>query len=213
MKKTLVALIAMAGIAGAAPLTLTSPAGGELKSGNAALTWSEDIAELQSWELTFTLNDAALASAALFGTRQNGYEAGMVLGVTADGALSIYNYKVGTNYSYSKITGNGWVSAGQGTSITLSYVADVNTSGTVVGGTFTIASGANTQSFVMDDDSLISYTSLKKDGGTRFYTATGAQQFSNISVSQLSNRVVPEPTTATLSLLALCGLAARRRRH
>ena len=212
MKKTLVALIAMAGIAGAAPLTLTSPAGGGLESGNAALTWSEDIAELQSWELTFTLTDTTLADAALFGTRQKEYEAGMVLGVTADGALSIYNYKVGTNYSYSKTTGNGWVSAGQGTSITLSYVADVNTSGTVVGGTFTIASGANTQSFVMDDDSLISYTSLKKDGGSRFYTAAGEQKFSNISVSQLSNRVVPEPATATLSLLALCGLAARRRK-
>ena len=203
----------MAGIAGAAPLTLTSPEGGALTSRQAPLQWSEDIAELQSWELSFTLNDKEVGTVSLFGTRQSGNEAGIVLGVTADGALSIFNYKVGTEDSYRKTTGNGWVSAGQDTSITLSYVADVNTSDTVVGGTFTITSGSKTQSFVMDDDSLISFTSLKNDGGTRFYTNGSAHTFSNISVSQLSNRVVPEPATATLSLLALCGLAARRRRH
>ena len=39
-----------------------------------------------------------------------------------------------------------------------------------------------------------------------------AQKF-NITGIQVNAEVVPEPTTATLSLLALAGLAARRRRR
>ena len=210
----------MAGIAGAAPLTLSSPTNGKLESGNAALKWSESISELQSWELTFTLDDASLANASLFGTRRDGFEAGIVLNVRADGGFMIFNKKTGSDANNNLIEDNtfevstdaGWVTAGVKTSVTLSYVADVNTTGSVVGGTFTITSGENTKTIVMNNADLLVYTSLKNDEGTRFYTDGGKQKFYDISVSQLSNRVVPEPATATLSLLALCGLAARRRR-
>ncbi|MBQ4594651.1 MAG: PEP-CTERM sorting domain-containing protein [Akkermansia sp.] len=215
MKKTIIALIAMTGISGAESLTLTSPTDGKLESGNAALTWSEEIAELQSWELNFTLLDAALANAALFGTRQSGYEAGIVLNVKSNGGLMIYNKSTTdiTNNSFQVETDAGWVTASTNTNITLSFVADVDTSGTVVGGTFTLTSGTNSKIIDMGGHTnLLGYTSIKKDGGTRFYTAQGDQKFYNITVSQLSNRVIPEPATATLSLLALAGLAARRRR-
>ena len=41
--------------------------------------------------------------------------------------------------------------------------------------------------------------------------ANGAS--ANYTFSNMSIKAIPEPATATLSLLALAGLAARRRRH
>lgn len=215
MKKTIIALIAMTGISGAESLTLTSPTDGKLEGGNDALKWSEEIAELQSWELNFTLLDTTLENAALFGTRQSDFEAGIVLNVKGNGGLMIYNKKITgiDDNSFEVETDAGWVTASTNTNITLSFVADVDASGTVVGGTFTLTSGTNSKIIDMGGHTnLLDYTSIKKDGVTRFYTNGAAHKFYNITVSQLSNRVIPEPATATLSLLALAGLAARRRR-
>lgn len=50
-------------------------------------------------------------------------------------------------------------------------------------------------------------------GNATDFSFTNAQLYSGVlSATQISQLSVPEPTTATLSLLALCGLAARRRR-
>ena len=58
-------------------------------------------------------------------------------------------------------------------------------------------------------------TTKTQNYSTNLWTNGGQETFSNIKLEKLSNKVlpVPEPTTATLSLLALAGLAARRRRR
>ena len=50
-------------------------------------------------------------------------------------------------------------------------------------------------------------------GGLTIFTSdVAANQVNNADIANAMSRVVPEPATATLSLLALVGLAARRRR-
>ena len=211
MKKTIIALLALAGVAAAAPLTLTSPANGSLSSSNAAVAWSENYATLTSWELSFTLTDAALGDAILFGTDRDGSgAAGYILSTNVDGSLEVYARNIGVNYS--KSTAAGVVTAGTPVAITFSFVADENQyTNEIVGGTFTVKAGEATSSWAVT--SGLGYTDLTNDSVSRFWTNGGAEQFSNITVTKLDNNmVVPEPTTATLSLLALAGLAARRRR-
>ena len=211
MKKTIIALLALAGVAAAAPLTLTSPANGSLSSGNNAVAWSEDYSTLTSWELSFTLTDAALGDAILFGTDRDGSgAAGYILSTNVDGSLEVYARNIGVNYSNS--TAAGVVTAGTPVAITFSFVADENQyTNEIVGGTFTVKAGEATSSWAVT--SGLGYTDLTNNSVSRFWTNGGAEQFSNITVTKLDNNmVVPEPTTATLSLLALAGLAARRRR-
>ena len=59
-------------------------------------------------------------------------------------------------------------------------------------------------------------------GNGTFSSVLGSEDFVNVSFygtytgeanGQYRVEYIPEPTTATLSLLALCGLAARRRRR
>ena len=211
MKKTIIALLALAGVAAAAPLTLTSPANGSLSSGNNAVAWSEDYSTLTSWELSFTLTDAALGDAILFGTDRDGSgAAGYILSTNVDGSLEVYARNIGV--TYSKSTAAGVVTAGTPVAITFSFVADENQyTNEIVGGTFTVKAGEATSSWAVT--SGLGYTDLTNNSVSRFWTNGGAEQFSNITVTKLDNNmVVPEPTTATLSLLALAGLAARRRR-
>ncbi|MGN0829084.1 MAG: PEP-CTERM sorting domain-containing protein [Akkermansia sp.] len=222
IKRTIVALLTLAGVsfADGTQLTLTSPSNGNLTSKNAAIQWSEDYNSLTSWELSFTTTDSDLADTtyrAYFGTRQNTNESGIALEVTSGGALKLLtkNYPTGeTNPDWSYTTDNGWVTQGQQVTITLSFVADVvniNNKETVTAGIFTLSAGNNTVSTQkITDADVLKYTSLLNDGTSRLYTGAGKHPYSNITVSKLDN--VPEPATATLSLMALAGLAARRRR-
>jgi len=211
MKKTIIALLALAGVAAAAPLTLTSPTDGSLTSSNAAVAWSENYSTLTSWELSFTLTDTTLGDAIIFGTDRDGSgAAGYLLSTDTDGSLEVYARNI--NVTYSKSTAAGVVTAGTPVAITFSFVADENQyTNEIVGGTFTVKAGEATSSWAVKDG--LEYTDLTNNSVSRFWTNGGAEKFSNITVAKLDNNmVVPEPTTATLSLLALAGLAARRRR-
>ena len=227
MKKTIIALLALAGVAaGAEPitLTLTSPDSnlGTDGNGNQALAWSDEgYDELTSWSLSFMLNDKALTDDTnLFSTRSLGSGAeGYVLRSNADGSLKLM-YRDHPDVLDTVITSaTGLVQANTNTAITLKFVADVEKiSGNVVAGTFFIISGESSVSAKVDD--YLGHTSLENNVNCRFWTnrsgnpASPAETFSNISLQKIDDNivVVPEPTTATLSLLALAGLAARRRR-
>lgn len=109
------------------------------------------------------------------------------------------------------------LSIGNSTSITMSFVADYdNVLEEYVGGTFLVTSG-ETELLNFTVGKTIQDTTLQS-GHASVWTQTGAgacpsnNLFKNIAVSRLADNVVPEPTTATLSLLALAGLAVRRRR-
>ena len=206
----------------------------ELTGGNIRLTWTESDTLLSSWQLSFDLEDAALAEASIFGTstQGGGGAQGYVLKTTKDGALTL-------NFGDNSIsTSNNVINAGENTAVTLSFVANETLSGELVGGTFTLSVGIETKtlgvtfdSSVVDGDSVANYRTGLINGQQSFtyindnnvstsdgfasllWTNNGSEKFHNIKVSKLDNNVIPEPATATLSLLALAGLAARRRRR
>lgn len=206
----------------------------ELTGGNIRLTWTESDTLLSSWQLSFDLEDAALADAAIFGTctRGGGGAQGCVLKTTAAGALTL-------NFGDNSIsTSNNVIIAGENTAVTLSFEANETLSGELVGGTFTLSVGLETKtlgvtfdSSVVDADSVANYRTGLINGQQTYtftendnpstsagfasllWTNGSKEKFHNIKVSKLDNKVIPEPATATLSLLALAGLAARRRRR
>ena len=103
--------------------------------------------------------------------------------------------------------------------ITLSFIDLVDNKGVSQGGMFIVnVKGEDVYS------TRIAATDLEKadfEGSTdntdsqystRLWTNGGKQHFSNVKI-ETNGRLIPEPTTATLSLLALAGLAARRRRR
>ena len=73
----------------------------------------------------------------------------------------------------------------------------------------TVTLGGNASGVKIDED--FSFTIINKDTGASFgsFSSTSNNGF---SYHWTSDAIVPEPSTATLSLLALAGLAARRRR-
>lgn len=222
MKKTLIVLVALAGGAMAAEeaLTLTSPANGSLESNNAAIAWSEDYTKLESWELSFdlVLKDSTYPSAAqaFFGTHtiDSGCE-GYVLRITEDGAIQL-GYRDNPSITTYITTSDDIVTTDKNFGITLKFVADVTADGTLKGGTFTLTCGEESHDYTLPqgtDGDYLTYTALEKNANSKFWTNSQKEKFYNISVTKLDSKlVVPEPTTATLSLLALAGLAARRRR-
>ncbi len=223
MKKTLIALFALAGLASGATLSLTTPANGELSSGNSGFFWTEDdVAStegdtLTSWELSFTLTDTnALANDTfLFGTeRNNSGAAGFILKEHADGSIQLTTKDISAPNDYNVSLAAGTVSQNTGVTITLSYVATENLDGDIIGGTFTLSSGSESVTLEVDTADYNNNTAFEcsQNNGTRLWTNGGNEKFTNITLSKLDNQVVPEPATASLSLLGLAALMIRRRR-
>lgn len=83
------------------------------------------------------------------------------------------------------------------------------------GGSFSFSSVDST---VTGNGDVAGKTMFWTDSGNASYKLLGVTDMTSIAgndaqfVSYLATKSIPEPATATLSLLALCGLAARRRR-
>lgn len=230
MKRTIIALIALAGVAAAAPqaLTLTSPQGAKIEGSNNYVAWSEEYSQLDSWSLSFELLDSSLGNAAIFSTERvgGGGAVGYVLNTTSTGGLSLTNTN---NSNVSLLSLDNVITAGTQTgTITLTYVADEAdayygfynngvAAGTILGGTFTLTIGEQIASaYVVSSEHTMLWNGeghgAAGNVSSRFWTNGGAEKMYSISVAKLDNKLIPEPATATLSLLALAGLAARRRR-
>ena len=203
MKKTLITLLALSGVAAAESLTLNFT---ELTSGNDELLWTNtDVSQLTSWELSFTLDSQRTAlsdqnlmffpdstSKVKFAVNSNGsleFWGGSEI-FTASGAITATS---------SVISDAGMVTTAA-TSITLSFVADEK-DGEIIGGTLSATVGDKTFTVAVSEA-----VTLTEDDGIRIWSNSTNEHYTNLSLSALSNKVVPEPTTATLSLLALCGL-------
>ena len=240
MKKTLITLLALTGVAMGAnttweweTLTLTTPANGTFTptgtaAGNTVINWSQDTRNLTSWKISFDLSVKQFSSTHapdgdstlnnIFGTMvgaNNSGAAGYVLSLTNNGGLVLTDGKAG-DYLISSdagvITlGNG-TEFGTSTTVTLSFINYVTEdSNDSVGGIFTLTvGGGEVGSHVVTQNDTD--TIFGKNGNTKLWTNGQNQYFTNIAMAKGGNIVVPEPTTATLSLLALAGLAARRRR-
>lgn len=252
MKKTLITILAMTGVATAAvsdgyltnpdaltwetinTLTTTS-----VTSSNAGLEWisAANVGLTKSWEVTFTLSVKTVNgdSDELFGTNNTSGANGWVLNVGSNGQLFL-----GTNDSGKSSVADALIATdtnlvsigkqmevertdgpttqttyGDGVVVTLQFMKYVNQeTNHDAGGRFSLTVGegdaAKTYSADTDiNDNLVLY----ENNQARFWTNGTAQKMENISLREGGIMYIPEPGTAALSLLALAGLATRRRRQ
>ncbi len=222
MKKTIIALLALAGVAAADTYELDKKAvtfgsAATLTSGNQAMSWA-DGAVYETWYMEFNLSDVtateykATITAGPGGSNSSGLsvsaKAGSItLGTGNAGVISsagsleftttdtlTFAYYDGTAYLGNMRT-KEYISASTGLPSTTTMTSGTSrawANGNPVG---TTQIGATSIASLDDLDIPTGYT---LDMGKLM--TTGVAQS------------VPEPTTATLSLLALAGLAARRRR-
>lgn len=209
MKKTLIALLALVGVAAAESLTLNIT---ELTSSNNMLTWTDaDVSELTSWELSFTLDSqrASLTEQDLMFFPDDTDK--VKFAVNANGSLEFYGSSIFTASGATEATDSVSSAAGMvttdATAITLSFVGNEK-AGEIIGGTLSATASGKTFTVAVSE----AVTLTKTAGGIRIWSNGAQEHYTQLSLKALSNKVVPEPTTATLSLLALAGLAARRRR-
>ena len=66
----------------------------------------------------------------------------------------------------------------------------------------------NWENVTLDETTTLSLTVEGQLGADNY----GGSYYAKAAINAMIITMVPEPATATLSLLALCGLAARRRR-
>ena len=231
MKKTLIALMALASVAGAQVITLDSG-----KGGNTVSFFEDFINGTPSWEnnnsgtLKYTATDSNPVRTITFYVEVKDLVGGSALSDTA-----YYNIQ---SFSFVGEAGNG----GENRTITFavgdqSLVCSLGASSTQV--YTTVLTQAQSDSFIVTKNDIVTITlatgatgevvSAKyydtNSPGVSFTMKDGAVNdgldhtinpgntnwLYNSPVIRLT--LIPEPATATLSLLALAGLAARRRRR
>ena len=220
MKKTLIALMALAGVAAAETADLT------FADFNTTL---QEIAELNPTEYTLTLT--------VTGSDYNNYGSGFLVkfaenwGVfTQAGAYIAMDNTNANDRAWVNPTGTSgttftWTSTDTtAASLLDSWVSKTSTGGNaqpgVNGMTITLAvteAGSvvtlgmtNGTTSVIETGYVVNLADVKLVDGTGGGANEGLTSISGASITYAS---IPEPTTATLSLLALAGLAARRRRR
>ncbi len=187
-------------------LAITTPASGKLDSGNSVINWSEETGNLtESWELTLTLDPSRLSNEYIFGTAKGGSGAeGYTLTITDTGTISLNKEK-----SVSVLQVGSYTADDSAVAITLQFVQYVDEEGAFAGGMFTLTVGEDSNTYAIADEANTVFT---KGSNNNVWTNGGAEKLSNIDLKYAGSVLVPEPATATLSLLALAGLCARRRR-
>ena len=222
MKKTLIALMALAGVASAvepAPYT-----------GAALSAWLDGAAETvtnnQKYVLTFTLGDwysDNYSSGPFFKLTDNlviRHETGRYVGLGTtqngpDGSYASRNETGDSNIDLDTVNNGSADYSG--------WFYDSGTQNTGISGlTFTIDSSSANGTIITMSNGTRTIT-LQKDGHTGitnldFVKADMIVSSASVVWGDASNVItytapsIPEPATATLSLLALAGLCARRRR-
>ena len=190
-------------------LTITTPANGALSSSNSVIDWSEATGNLtNSWELSLTLDPSRVSTQYLFGTVKGSSGAdGYTLQITSSGAI-----RLNKNKSAEVLTVGSYSADDSAVAITLQFVKFVDSEGEFESGVFTLTVGDAVGTYTV---STIDNTIFTKGSNNNVWTNGGAEKLSGISLKYADavvTQTVPEPATATLSLLALAGLAVRRRR-
>lgn len=238
MKKTIVTLLALCGVATAAPFTFSGP------ESSIKLPTAYDLSE--SWDLSIEVCISPFNASKVEGYAYHKLDTnlnGTAILTSNDGVLSVFapsNFKVNSgNKSYCNFT-IGTVEASfatndDGTIYCNTYMDTSWEIGSAYLGAFNID-----MSYDSDTNQIEVMASVGEDrfiqgiienvdiaeGTLLTELSTGITQeqldstlsgyamwgLPTVSFSGTEASAVPEPTTATLSLLALAGLAARRRR-
>ena len=214
MKKTIIALMALAGAAAAATEqvdTITAAWGtAPVLAGNC---WSADYTLTFTLDELYTLENSGSVLGFYRGSEVNnshGYNA-IVLG-GSDEALTL---TVGRGRAYDTVDGATGISAD-------TYFTFAPEATDKVTFTTTLQKGVTYTLSVTGGDQAMTPT-LTWEGGSETLTSYKGNMNGNAALTSALNKgtitiekqdpTIPEPTTATLSLLALAGLAARRRRR
>ena len=118
----------------------------------------------------------------------------VVIGIAYDGSLCVASMESDFFSAYNTVTGHDDLPGGGDGAVSLSSCQLVLT-----GNQLAVTLGDFTGTYTLADN----YT----------FTKAGFSVDGNATVTTKGLSITPEPATATLSLLALAGLAARRRRH
>ncbi len=214
MKKTIIALMALAGVAAAATEevdTITAAWGtAPVKAGNC---WSADYTLTFTLDELYTLEDSGSVLGFYRGSAVNdtyGYN-GIVLG----GSNEALTLTIGRGRAFNTVDDATGIAAG--TSFTFANAADDKVTFTT-----TIQKGVTYTLSVTGGDQAMTPT-LTWEGGSETLASYKGNMNGDAALTTALNKgtitiekqdpTIPEPTTATLSLLALAGLAARRRRR
>ena len=156
--------------------------------------WSKDF------ELTMalTLTGNSITAGNITEVKAGTTDKWLTLVVDGEGALTL----VGS--SISDVNSVGTVTTGTEYTLTLTKI---DTAVTITLGDASVTATLNNYSGTINNIALGGITG----GGDRVPVLVSELKMSSVTVNP-SAPAVPEPTTATLSLLALAGLAARRRR-
>ena len=243
MKKTIITLLALAGVAAAAEtLTAENATGWVYATGDSYTDWglgSLSVSANAEGDLTFTGDIATAINPA--GTKQRTVT---VIALTLDLAkldLPEDTSRMLTLNGSGNITGLGVNAAGNMTGTWTNNAAYLTSGASLVGTTersfvYVLGTGDGTQAaggtqiYADNADTVWSSSGLKGDLGNistmtleswaadalvSMVVWSGTEAYGNKELAAqafAANQSLPEPTTATLSLLALASLAARRRR-
>ena len=222
MKKTLIALMALAGVAAAAETTITAQFT-DIPAWKANF-YSDDIQFVFTLDSSYTLEGSGSVLAAYWGQSliNESPHVGANAFTLSEGTNGTYTLTLGRGQVFN-YTGETWENATISKDTTFTFSSSKNgsteskvefTNAIKTGVTYTLSiTGADhkmtpTLSWVDEDG-------VKQELTAGYYTGNMAgnpPEGKNIVYSINSGVLIPEPATATLSLLALAGLCARRRR-
>ena len=203
-------------------LTLKSPQTDSLTTSSVTLIWQEDIPRLESWELSFTMSNS------YFGYMPQGTF--FQTYVNSSRGLQFAGNNEGFYISHNKAMESmdaSWFATANKASVTISFISSYDpVAEKNIGGTFSFfmqdesnPDNVTSLSYNIDNEAMLEYCYLNKKT-TSSYDNSGYPvidtchlcKYTNIKLSHLDNAIIPEPATATLSLLSLIPFVLRRRR-
>lgn len=237
MKKTIIALMALAGVAVAEDWTATfktTDTSNKQTWNNYSSTFDTKLLTLSFTDLTISgtskngtytaenpgnqFNTAIRPNANVCAANADTYTLNFTVRNEGDEEIIFDSITLNT-FLYNK-TGNGHNYndfAETAITCTLAYGVDLGTTFSTTYGCdpniLENTNGTQEVDFSFGDKSITLASGEQCNFAVTFAKDKGNGSFVGLSGATFSGQVVPEPTTATLSLLALAGLAARRRRR